>query len=142
MSWILHSGICDGGSYGSAHEIPLSHNRFCSIALDFGNELCSPRVTTFAECSGEEPWCHNVSGRCLPNASVRSRRHFELSVWSGYQLPLSGSTVWRSRSLVVLAWAPHVRTAQFPLLALSCSNRAETRLDWRRSLSLLASAEL
>jgi hypothetical protein len=55
MGYILHSGIRDGGSYGSAHEIPLSHTRFCSTALDFGNELCSPRVTTFAECSGETP---------------------------------------------------------------------------------------
>src|SRR5215510_12112948 len=102
MSEILHSGIRDGGSYGSAHEIPHSHTRFCSTSLDFGSELCT-RITTFAECSGEKPWCHNVSRRCLANASVRSRRHFAVSVWSGYQLPLSGSTVWRSRPLLTSA---------------------------------------
>src|SRR5262245_53029129 len=69
MSEILHSGIRNGGSYGSAHEIPHSHTRFCSTALDFGSELCSPKVTpyiepAFAECGGEKPSCHNVSGRC------------------------------------------------------------------------------
>jgi len=42
-------------SHGSAHEIPHCNTRFCSIALDFGNDLCSPRVTTFADCGGETP---------------------------------------------------------------------------------------
>ena len=91
--------IRDGGGHGSAHKTPHFHTPFCSPSVVFGSELCSPRVTTFA---GEKPHCRNLSGRCLANASVRPWRHFEVSVWTGYQLPLSGSAVWRSRSRLAM----------------------------------------
>src|SRR5262249_16278391 len=60
----------------------------------------------FAECDGEKPKCHNVSRRCLANASVRSPGYFELSVGSGIQLSLSRPTLWRPRSLLISADKP------------------------------------
>src|SRR5262245_34153237 len=72
-------GVASDQSRGQpgAYKIPHSHTRFCSTALDFGSELCSPRVTTFAECGGEKP--------------------------SGDQLSLSRPTIWRPWSLLTSA---------------------------------------
>src|SRR5215475_13169320 len=59
----------NGAGHDSAHEISHCGTRVWAIARDFGSELCSPKVTpfiepTFAECGGEKPSCHNISGRC------------------------------------------------------------------------------
>ena len=110
--------MSNGASHG-AHEISRFGTRCCTIAPDFGSELCSPRGTpfiapTFAECGREKSKCHNFSGRCFANASVLFRGHFELSVGAGTQLSLSRPTIWRSRSLLISA-----DKLQCPLLALS-----------------------
>ena len=74
------------------------------FAPDFGTELCRAPVTppvgyTFRG----KPWCRNPFVRFGAGPGVRlSQGHFGLSVWSGNQLPISGSPVWRPRPLVAL----------------------------------------
>jgi len=87
------------------HESSRPSNCCRDFAPDFGASLRSTSVTAsvdlaFPRCGEGEPWCRNIS---VARASIRSQGLFGLSVWPWGQFPVSGSSVWRPRSLVAVA---------------------------------------
>ena len=87
------------------HESSRPSNCCRDFASDFGASLRNTSVTASVDLAfpryGEgEPWCRNIS---VARASIRSQGLFGLSVWPGGQFPVSGSSVWRPRSLVAVA---------------------------------------
>jgi len=87
------------------HESSRLSNCCGDFAPDFGASLRSTSVTAsvdlaFPRCGEGEPWCRYIS---VARASIRSQGLFGLSVWPGGQFPVSGSSVWRPRSLVAVA---------------------------------------